>query len=79
LHGATIAALALPEVHDQLREQVAEVVGGSPADLAASDWRIRSQQTCAHNSLRKVAADRWRVGGAMPLPRPRKANFIARG
>src|SRR6516225_248607 len=35
LHDATIAALALPEVHDQLREQGAEVVGGSPADLAA--------------------------------------------
>jgi tripartite-type tricarboxylate transporter receptor subunit TctC len=35
LHDATIAALALPEVHDQLREQGAEVVGSSPADLAA--------------------------------------------
>jgi tripartite-type tricarboxylate transporter receptor subunit TctC len=35
LHDATIAALSLPEVHDQLREQGAEVVGNSPADLAA--------------------------------------------
>jgi len=34
LHDAAIAALALPEVHDQLREQGAEVVGSSPADLA---------------------------------------------
>jgi tripartite-type tricarboxylate transporter receptor subunit TctC len=35
LHDATIAALALPGVHDQLREQGAEVVGNSPTDLAA--------------------------------------------
>jgi len=35
LHDATIAALALPEVHDQLREQGAEVVGNSPAELSA--------------------------------------------
>jgi len=35
LHDATVAALALPEVRDQLREQGAEVVGGSPAELAA--------------------------------------------
>ena len=35
LHDAAVAALALPEVHDQLREQGAEVVGGSPAELAA--------------------------------------------
>jgi tripartite-type tricarboxylate transporter receptor subunit TctC len=35
LHEATVAALALPEVRDQLREQGAEVVGGSPAELAA--------------------------------------------
>ena len=35
LHDATIAALALPGVREQLREQGAEVVGGSPADLAA--------------------------------------------
>src|SRR6516164_1722949 len=35
LHDATVAALALPEVRDQLREQGAEVVGNSAADLAA--------------------------------------------
>jgi tripartite-type tricarboxylate transporter receptor subunit TctC len=35
LHGAAVAALALPEVHDQLREQGAEVVGSTPAELAA--------------------------------------------
>jgi tripartite-type tricarboxylate transporter receptor subunit TctC len=35
LHDATVAALALPEVRDQLREQGAETVGGSPAELAA--------------------------------------------
>ena len=35
LHDAAVAALALPEVHDQLREQGAEVVGGSAAELAA--------------------------------------------
>src|SRR6516164_2526259 len=35
LHDATIAALALPEVRDQLREQGAEVVGNSAAELAA--------------------------------------------
>ena len=35
LHDATVAALALPEVRDKLREQGAEVVGNSPAELAA--------------------------------------------
>src|SRR5262249_1277876 len=35
LHDATVAALALPEVRDRLREQGAEVVGTSPAELAA--------------------------------------------
>ena len=35
LHEATVAALALPEVRDKLREQGAEVVGNSPAELAA--------------------------------------------
>jgi tripartite-type tricarboxylate transporter receptor subunit TctC len=35
LHDATVAALAMPEVRDQLREQGAEVVGNSPAELAA--------------------------------------------
>jgi tripartite-type tricarboxylate transporter receptor subunit TctC len=35
LHDATVAALALPGVRDQLREQGAEVVGNSPAELAA--------------------------------------------
>src|SRR5262245_52832052 len=35
LHDATVAALALPAVRDQLREQGAEVVGNSPAELAA--------------------------------------------
>jgi tripartite-type tricarboxylate transporter receptor subunit TctC len=35
LHGATVAALALPEVRDQLHEQGAEVVGGSSTELAA--------------------------------------------
>jgi tripartite-type tricarboxylate transporter receptor subunit TctC len=34
LHDATTDALALPEVRDQLREQGAEVVGNSPAELA---------------------------------------------
>jgi len=34
LHDATVDALALPEVRDQLREQGAEVVGNSPAELA---------------------------------------------
>ena len=35
LHEATVAALKLPEVRDKLSEQGAEVVGNSPADLAA--------------------------------------------
>ena len=35
LHDATTAALALPDVRDRLREQGAEVVGNSPAKLAA--------------------------------------------
>jgi tripartite-type tricarboxylate transporter receptor subunit TctC len=35
LHNATVAALALPDVRDKLREQGAEVVGNSPAELAA--------------------------------------------
>src|SRR5262249_42213980 len=35
LHDATVAVLALPEVRDQLREQGAEVVGNSAAELAA--------------------------------------------
>jgi tripartite-type tricarboxylate transporter receptor subunit TctC len=35
LHEATVAALTLPEVRDRLREQGAEVVGNSPAELAA--------------------------------------------
>jgi tripartite-type tricarboxylate transporter receptor subunit TctC len=35
LHDATVAALALPEVQDRLHEQGAEVVGNSPAELAA--------------------------------------------
>jgi tripartite-type tricarboxylate transporter receptor subunit TctC len=35
LHDVTVAALALPEVRDKLREQGAEVVGGSSAELAA--------------------------------------------
>jgi tripartite-type tricarboxylate transporter receptor subunit TctC len=35
LHDATVAVLALPEVRDRLREQGAEVVGTSPAELAA--------------------------------------------
>jgi tripartite-type tricarboxylate transporter receptor subunit TctC len=35
LHDATVAALALPDVRDRLREQGAEVVGNSPAELAA--------------------------------------------
>jgi tripartite-type tricarboxylate transporter receptor subunit TctC len=34
LHDATVAALALQEVRDQLREQGAEVVGNSAAELA---------------------------------------------
>jgi tripartite-type tricarboxylate transporter receptor subunit TctC len=35
LHDATVAVLALPEVRDRLREQGAEVVGKSAAELAA--------------------------------------------
>ena len=35
LHDATVAALALPDVRDKLREQGAEVVGNSSAELAA--------------------------------------------
>ena len=35
VHDATVAALALPEVQERLREQGAEVVGGHPAELAA--------------------------------------------
>jgi tripartite-type tricarboxylate transporter receptor subunit TctC len=35
LHAATVAALALPDVRDRLREQGAEVVGNNPAELAA--------------------------------------------
>ena len=35
LHDATVAALGLPDVGDRLREQGAEVVGNSPAELAA--------------------------------------------
>jgi tripartite-type tricarboxylate transporter receptor subunit TctC len=35
LHDATTAALALPDARDRLREQGAEVVGNSPAELAA--------------------------------------------
>jgi tripartite-type tricarboxylate transporter receptor subunit TctC len=35
LHGTIVAALASPEVRDKLREQGAEVVGNSPAELAA--------------------------------------------
>jgi tripartite-type tricarboxylate transporter receptor subunit TctC len=35
LHDAAVAALALPDVRDQLREQGAEVVGNSSAELAA--------------------------------------------
>jgi tripartite-type tricarboxylate transporter receptor subunit TctC len=35
LHDATVAALASPDVRDRLREQGAEVVGNSPAELAA--------------------------------------------
>ena len=35
LHEATVAALALPDLRDKLREQGAEVVGNSPAELAA--------------------------------------------
>jgi tripartite-type tricarboxylate transporter receptor subunit TctC len=35
LHEATVAALALPEVRDKLHGQGAEVVGNSPAELAA--------------------------------------------
>jgi tripartite-type tricarboxylate transporter receptor subunit TctC len=34
LHDATVAALALPDLRDRLREQGAEVVGNSSAELA---------------------------------------------
>ena len=35
LHEATVAALALPDIRDRLREQGAEVVGNSSVELAA--------------------------------------------
>jgi len=35
LHEATVAALALPDLRERLREQGAEVVGNSSAELAA--------------------------------------------
>ena len=35
LHDATVAALSLPDVRERLREQGAEVVGSSSAELAA--------------------------------------------
>ncbi len=35
LHAAAVAALALPDMRDQLREQGTEVVGNTPAELAA--------------------------------------------
>jgi tripartite-type tricarboxylate transporter receptor subunit TctC len=50
LHDATVDALALPEVHGRLHEQGAEVVGNSPAELAAyvaaeiPKWRVLAQQ-----------------------------------
>jgi tripartite-type tricarboxylate transporter receptor subunit TctC len=50
LHDASVAALALPEVRNLLREQGAEVVGNSPAELAAyvaaeiPKWRALAQQ-----------------------------------
>jgi tripartite-type tricarboxylate transporter receptor subunit TctC len=50
LHDATVAALALPEVRDRLREQGAEVVGNSPAELAAyvaaeiPKWAVLARQ-----------------------------------
>jgi tripartite-type tricarboxylate transporter receptor subunit TctC len=34
VHDATVAILALPDVRDKLREQGAEVVGNSSAELA---------------------------------------------
>jgi tripartite-type tricarboxylate transporter receptor subunit TctC len=52
-HDATVAALALPEVRDRLREQGAEVVGNSPAELAAyvateiSRWAALARQAVA--------------------------------
>jgi tripartite-type tricarboxylate transporter receptor subunit TctC len=50
LHDAAVAALALPEVRNLLREQGAEVVGNSPAELAAyvaaeiPKWRALAQK-----------------------------------
>jgi tripartite-type tricarboxylate transporter receptor subunit TctC len=50
LHDAAVAALALPEVRNLLREQGAEVVGNSPPELAAyvaaeiPKWRALAQQ-----------------------------------
>jgi putative tricarboxylic transport membrane protein len=35
LHDATVAALALPELRDRLREQGAEVLGNNSAELGA--------------------------------------------
>jgi len=50
LHDAVVAALALPDVRDRLREQGAEVVGNSSAELAAyvtaeiSKWAALARQ-----------------------------------
>jgi tripartite-type tricarboxylate transporter receptor subunit TctC len=50
LHDATIAALASPEVREKLSEQGAEVVGNSPAELAAyvaaeiPKWAVLARQ-----------------------------------
>ena len=50
LHDATVPALALPDLRDRLREQGAEVVGGSSAELGAyvaaeiPKWRALARQ-----------------------------------
>jgi tripartite-type tricarboxylate transporter receptor subunit TctC len=50
LHDATIAALAVPDVRERLREQGAEVVGNSQAELAAyvaseiPKWAVLARQ-----------------------------------
>jgi len=50
LHDVTLAALALPDVRDRLSEQGAEVVGNTPAELAAyvaaeiPKWAVLARQ-----------------------------------
>ena len=66
LHDATVAALALPEVRDQLREQGAEVVGNSAAELAARS-RPTSSLRMAPTPL--LSCGRW-TAPFRPCSRP---------